>query len=1079
MKLHSHLSAWISQTLVFTFCLLAIVLSGCKSPTVDLSGSTATPTNGFDNLNKKQIRIVSGSSGSGTSINDVSLTLTDSLSLRAALYDFNDNYIQDVPVIWAMTGTNFPSGNLATAAAVSSTATFTPSTIGSTVIQAVYVGTDQSIVSKTDTTGTISVNSTQTAASLVITGGNNQSGVVNANLPTQLQVKVTDVFGREIVGTPVQFTVTQGTGSILSTNPALTDASGIASVLVKLGTEAGANSQKYRATSVDTTSLTVDFLASTVAAGVDHLTFATQPAYAYAGSPFGTQPQIGFFDSFSNPVIVNGIVTLSVVTGTGSLVGTATASVSSGSSVSFSDVGYSQAENGVVLKASFSGLNVSTSAFNVAAAPPGACQIQDAAFTTTLGGCRDNATNLVWSKEAPSAMTWDAAIWDSTLLGSDVKDSFDYGRTNDFAENNGPSGFVDSDPLSYCHSLNQGGFQDWRLPSKPELQGMFLNASNNAGSTAYIASIGNNWHWSATTIDAGNSWMVHPNGSLTGQPKGNPFQVACVRAGRQASNHLTVTSGPTRVAVGTASSTPLLVQIRDAAGNAVNAAGITVTLGGASIGALGGTLTAQTDSSGLASFGSFTFSQAATSVTFNVTSSGLTATTYSLKVVLEIPPGDCVVEDSNFITATGGCKDVVSGLVWSKDSSAQMTWYKGVWDSYVAAAAPADSNDYGRTSDYSESSDPSTYNDNDPDAYCHSLTEGGYYDWRLPTQTELQGVFTRSINGGAWDKYLRSLSAANWHWSSDSYTPNADYAYMVYAPSGVGQIEPKVNARFVICVRDGRVGADRLVVTSGPSTITVNSTPGTSLIVQVKDSAGNRVNRQGLTITIDSATVGTLGGSLSAVTNTSGQATFNAFTLDTPTLLSSLEIIASGLTSAMHNLKVGAYPHTCSVENASFRTQEGGCKDQVTKFVWSLPSGSTMTWDQAIWDSTSPSGNTAADGDDGVRVDDYDLTQNSSGWTTERDTSFSNYCHSLNQGGYTDWRVPTLGEWTEATGDGAPSSFGYSLAPTSGETRYWSSTVYGNQQHKWQMIFPATTAPYTSYDIRSNLYKVICIRPGS
>lgn len=69
----------------------------------------------------------------------------------------------------------------------------------------------------------------------------------------------------------------------------------------------------------------------------------------------------------------------------------------------------------------------------------------------------------------------------------------------------------------------------------------------------------------------------------------------------------------------------------------------------------------------------------------------------------------CLIEDGNFASVEGGCKDLKTGRVWSKNAGAPdrtRSFY---------TYAPAVS-------------------------YCSNLVEGGYDDWRLPTRDELVRV---------------------------------------------------------------------------------------------------------------------------------------------------------------------------------------------------------------------------------------------------------------------------------------------------------------------------------------------------
>jgi hypothetical protein len=103
-----------------------------------------------------------------------------------------------------------------------------------------------------------------------------------------------------------------------------------------------------------------------------------------------------------------------------------------------------------------------------------------------------------------------------------------------------------------------------------------------------------------------------------------------------------------------------------------------------------------------------------------------------------------------------------------------------------------------------------------------------------------------------------------------------------------------------------------------------------------------------------------------------------------------------------------------------FETAGGGCKDTRTGLIWSQSSPSTMTWHEAMWNS-SLAGNVAPDADDDGRTSDND-----GGFSTMNDTSPQNYCHELNEGGKTDWYMPTYDDLVAAFGPKlAGRSFGF------------------------------------------------------
>jgi plastocyanin len=77
------------------------------------------------------------------------------------------------------------------------------------------------------------------ASQLVLAGGDNQTGSLNAALPVQLSVRTSDVFGNATAGTAVTWAVTGGAASVAPTG-AVSDASGVARTTATLGATAGA-----------------------------------------------------------------------------------------------------------------------------------------------------------------------------------------------------------------------------------------------------------------------------------------------------------------------------------------------------------------------------------------------------------------------------------------------------------------------------------------------------------------------------------------------------------------------------------------------------------------------------------------------------------------------------------------------------------------------------------------------------------------------------------------------------------------------------------------------------------------------
>jgi hypothetical protein len=566
----------------------------------------------------------------------------------------------------------------------------------------------------------------------------------------------------------------------------------------------------------------------------------------------------------------------------------------------------------------------------------------------------------------------------------------------------------------------------------------------------------------------------------------NPYRVICVRGGtRNLPTQLSVLSGPTSVGLNQVphSTTPLYVTIKDASGTRVNAGGRTVTISATNLGTLGGTLTATTDHTGLATFTGFTLNTAG-SATITISSSGLTDTTRTINVAagsLGIP---CLIEDGFFQSADGGCKEMASGLVWSTISTSTMTWYAAVWDSLLAGSTAIDADDASRGNDYSESAaedcnlggylscdnSTNTYQSGSINivSYCKNLNEGGKTDWRLPTRTEINSAYS----AGAPSHLTGSLN--QYFWVSSGY-PGNPYSYMVNLSTGVNSYDSRVNPYRVICVRGGtRNSPTKLTVTSGTA-INGASITGATITVRVQDASSNNVNASGRSVTISGTNLGTLGGTVTGTTDHTGKVTFSAFTLDTAGF-ATLTISSAGLTSATHNIEIRAGilagQHVCRAESSRFITQYGGCHDTTEHLVWSAMSSGTYNWYQTVWDSTLASNN-APDGDDGVRTNDYDLSYGPLGYT---DTSLVDYCHDLNQGGYTDWKPATV---TQVTNAGTAAAAGTYFDSSLIGVNFWTGGTYqaGGSWPSWGWYGSFSSSTYSSTVVDKNTaYKVVCVR---
>jgi hypothetical protein len=88
---------------------------------------------------------------------------------------------------------------------------------------------------------------------------------------------------------------------------------------------------------------------------------------------------------------------------------------------------------------------------------------------------------------------------------------------------------------TYCNELVMGGFEDWRLPTVVELQGILNDGRYGPSIDEVFINTYNNYYWSSTSPQSlhNYAWIVYFGyGNTLNGNKGNSNYVRCVRAGQ-------------------------------------------------------------------------------------------------------------------------------------------------------------------------------------------------------------------------------------------------------------------------------------------------------------------------------------------------------------------------------------------------------------------------------------------------------------------------------------------------------------------------------------------------------------------
>ncbi len=604
--------------------------------------------------------------------------LTDSLVVQAQ--DASGNGVPGLSVIWVVTT---PSGGSVTAQSSVTDAQGRAFTFwnlspvaGANTLTAAVTGLAQVQFSATGTSAQPAAIQAQSVAS--------QNGTAGQTVSAPPSVKVTDQNNNPVAGVTVTFLVTQGGGSVSDgaasggSASVATTAGGIATLTSwTLGTTAGSNTVTATAAGGGIAGNPVSFTATGNAGPAALVVITIQPpALAQSGVILPTQPAVQLQDANGNAVAQAGVQISAQVTGGGAtLRGTTTLATSGAGVAAFSGLDLFGPVGSYTLRFSATGLLPDTStAVALGAGPAAQLAVGTQPSATAASGVplaqqpsvqvRDGAGNPV----AQSGITVTAAIATGagTLSGTLTAISNAAGlasftdltitgasgsRTLGFSAPGltGASstavvvGSGTATALALATQPSATAQSGSALAVQPVLQ--LRDASGNAVPQAGVSvtaavSAGATLGGVATVLTDAQGVATFAGLSLSG-PSGNytiDFTASglagvtsnAIALAAGTGTRLTITTQPPASSTSGAVLSPApVVQLRDAANNPVNQAGvnITATIATGAGGSLGGTVTVATDASGVATFSNLSISGPLGSYTLDFGGAGLTGAT--------------------------------------------------------------------------------------------------------------------------------------------------------------------------------------------------------------------------------------------------------------------------------------------------------------------------------------------------------------------------------------------------------------------------------------------------------------------
>ncbi|MBK7785828.1 MAG: Ig-like domain repeat protein [Gemmatimonadetes bacterium] len=719
------------------------------------------------------------------------------------------------------------------------------------------------------------------ATQMTATSATSQSATVGTTVAAPPTVLVQDAQNNPVAGVTVTFQVTAG-GGALNGGAAVTDNNGVAAVTSwTLGPVAGANTVTASASGLPT----VTFNATGTAGAATQVVLTTQPSTSAAnGAVFATQPVAQLRDANGNNVSQAGVpVTVAIASGGGTLGGTATVNTSASGQAAFSGLSITGTTGTRTLSFTSGTLTAATSG----------------SITLTAGPATTLALSAGDGQSAPvgTPVTVPPAVLATDQSGNPVS-----GVAVTFAVAGGGGSVT-------------GG-----------------SAASNASGVATVGS------WTLGGV-AGTNTLTATSGTLAG----SPVTFTATGTTGAATKLAVIAAAPTTAQNGIAFTTVPVVQLQDASGNAVAQAGVTVD---GALFSVTRTLTngsALTDALGQATFTGMAINGLLGTDSLSFTSTGLTGTA---RTPLTVTAGTAVKLGVNRQPSTTGQSGVALATqprAQVQDISGNSVSVTGVLVTATIASGPVGATVTNPTdttgstglatfSGLAVSGPPGTYTlQFDATAAGYTPVVSGNLVLAVgpasqlslttpPPATVASGAafvpapvvqlrdgfgnpvlspgiaITATVASGPGGSTLTNAVATTDAAGAATFTGLAlsgtagDYS-LAFAGTGLATVTSGT-----VALTAG--GGSKLAVTTQPSVTAVNGAVfGTQPVLQLQDAIGNPVNLAGVAVTVSVASgTATLGGTLSATTNGSGQASFTNLKLTGTAGAHTLLFAASGYT---------------------------------------------------------------------------------------------------------------------------------------------------------------------------------------